>query len=224
MIRLRMVPFLVALVLPLLSTRAEAVLIMSISNVTGPVAGVGTFEVLLSNTAAPGGTSFDVASFSFELAVSPASGVQFTAADTATISAAYLLDGVGGASVDPTFTLSLDPFPNTSFAGSDTAFLVSSIMLDPGDVFGLGLISYSVGSNAPPGDVQISFVPAGTSLSDAAGGRVNFNTDSRQGVIKVAGAVVPEPSALALAITAISLTTIAGARKRIGLGKSKNRG
>ena len=97
MIRLKIVPLLVTLVLPLLSNRAEAVLIMSISNVTGPVAGVGTFEVLLSNTAAPGGASFDVAGFSFELAVSPASGVQFTAADTATLTAAYLFDGVGGA-------------------------------------------------------------------------------------------------------------------------------
>ena len=186
---------------------------MSISNVTGPVAGVGTFEVLLSNTAAPGGASFDVAGFSFELAVSSASGVQFTAADTATITAAYLFDGVGGAAVDPAFTLSLDPFPNTSFAGSDIAFLVPSIMLNPGDVFGLGLISYSVAPNAPPGDVQISFIPAGTSLSDAVGVMVDFETDSSQGIIRVAGAVVPEPTTLALAITAISLTTITSARK-----------
>jgi len=190
-------------------------LVMSLDNVIGPTGGAGTFEVLLSNTESTGGLSFDVASFSFELMLPSGSGVQFTDASTATMSNAYIFAGTGGASVDPAFTLSLDPFPNTGFAGSDSEFTFASIAVDPGKTFGLGLISYQVGENAPPGDVPISFVAAGTSVSDATGATPNgFTTDDRNGVIHVSGSVVPEPSSLVLALCGLGAGVVMTTRLR----------
>jgi hypothetical protein len=184
-------------------------LVISIDNVMGPTAGAGTFEVLLTNTELLGGSSFGVASFTFELSVPSGTGVQFTDATTATVGAPYLFEGTGGASVDPGFTLSLDSFPNTGFIGSDTEFTFPSITVDPAQTFSLGLISYAVAANALPGNVPISFVAAGTSLADASGGPIPFNTDSRNGVIPV-----PEPSSLVLALIGLG-TSLLGARLRL---------
>jgi hypothetical protein len=188
--------------LALTSTPASvhAGLVMSLDNVTGPTGAQGTFEVLLTNTELSGGQSFGVASFSFDLMIPSASGVQFTGATTATVSNPYLFAGTGGASVDANFTLSLDSFPNTGFTGSDTEFTFSSITVDPGKTFGLGLISYQVGANALAGDVPIAFAAAGTSLADAAGAAIAFTADDRNGVIHVSGSAVPEPSSLVLAL------------------------
>jgi PEP-CTERM motif len=198
-------------------------LVMSIDNVTGPAGGLGTFEVFLTNTDLSGGQSFDVASFSFQLMLPSAFGVQFTGASTATVAATYIFEGTGGASVDPTFTLSLDSFPNTTFTGSDTEFTFPSITVGPGGVFGLGLVSYSVLPSAPPGDVPISFVSDGTSLSDAADALIGFQTDVAQGIIHVSGSAVPEPSSLLLVFIGLG-TVLAGLKRRHRLEPYKKRG
>jgi hypothetical protein len=176
---------------------------MSIDRVTGPTAGAGTFEVLLTNTNPAGGQGFDVASFTFELMVPATSGVRFTGATTATVSAPYIFAGTGGASVDPNFMLSLDTFPNTGFSGTDAEFTFPSITVAPGNVFGLGFVTYAVLAGAPPGDVPISFVPPGTSLSDASGTPIGFQTDATKGVIHISGAAFPEPSSLLMAFTGL---------------------
>jgi hypothetical protein len=212
MIRSRLLATLALIALATLPASVQADLIASLENVTGPTAGVGTFEVLLSNTAAPGGPSFDVASFSFALMISPGSGVQFTDASTSTTSAQYIFAGTGGASVDPGFTLSLDVFPNTSFTGSDSEFTFPSIAVNPGDVFGLGLISYSVGPDASGGDVQVSFIPDGTSLSDASGSGIVFSSDDRGGVIRVRA--VPEPGSLVLAMGGFGIAILSRGYRR----------
>jgi hypothetical protein len=155
-----------------------------------------------------GGQSFDVASFSFELIVSTASGVLFTDAITATVSNPYLFAGTGGGSVDPGFTQSLDPFPDTGFAGSDTEFTFASINVGPGTTFGLGLNSYQVGANAPAGDVPIAFVAAGTSLTDANDAPIDFTTDDRNGVIHVGASAAPEPSSLVLALIGLGAAVV----------------
>jgi len=177
-------------------------LTMSLDDVTGPTAGKGTFEVLLANTNPAGEQSFDVASFSFQLSLPTSSGVQFTDATTATVSAPYIFQGTGGASVDPNFKLSLDSFPNTNFSGSDAEFASRSISVAPGDSFGLGFILYSIAANALPGDVPIAFVPDGTSLSDATGGGIGFQTDTSKGIIPISSAAVPESSSLVLTASA----------------------
>ena len=109
MIRTRMLLAFAAMTLLLAQAPVQAGLVMSMANATGPTAGQGSFEVLLTNPS--GGQSVDVASFSFALMVPTGAGVQFTAADTSPLSAPYLFEGTGGASVDPGFMLSLDSFP-----------------------------------------------------------------------------------------------------------------
>src|SRR5204863_7229828 len=87
----------------------------------------------------------------------------------------------------------------------------------PGQTFGLGLISYAVAAGAPPGDVPISFVAAGTSLSDASGAPIPFDTDARNGVIHIRGPAVPEPSSLVLASIGLGtslLVVLLGRRER----------
>src|SRR5262245_57483909 len=181
------------------STRAG--MVISIANLAGPTGGTGTFEVLLSNTDPPGGLGFEVAGFSFALSVPEGSGVEFTSADTAPLSAPYLFDGIGVGSIDPSFTLSLDPFPNTSFGGSDVAFAVPSITVHPGAVFGLGFIGYSVIPGAPGGTVQVSFDAVGTSLSDPSGNPIDFTTNASGGAIRISA--VPEPNSLVLVATSL---------------------
>jgi hypothetical protein len=203
-----------ALVLVLGPASVHADLTMSLDNLTGPTAGQGTFEVLLTNTVSTVGQSFDVASFSFQLMLPSASGVQFTSATSATASHPYIFAGTGGASVDPNFTLSLDSFPNTGFAGSDTEFTFASITVDPGTTFGLGLISYQVGANAPAGDVAIAFVALGTSLTDAVGAPIAFATDDRNGVIPISGSAVPEPSSLLVALCGLGAGHVMCVRSR----------
>lgn len=184
-------------------------LVMSVDDVTGPTAGAGTFEVLLANTNLPGGSTFDVASFTFEILVPSNSGVHFTSATTATSAAPYIFFGTGGASVDPSFQLSVDGFPNTDVSASDTEFSFPSIPVGPGQTFGLGRISYSVDPQAPTGDVPISFIPSGTSLSDGLGNPIVFATDSRNGVIHIAANAVPEPSTLRITASAIAFAILA---------------
>jgi len=201
MIRTRMLLAFAAMPLLLAQAPVQAGLVMSIEDLTGPTGGAGTFEVLLTSTEAVGGQSFDVAAFSFQLTVPTTAGVQFTAGSTATVAARYLFDGTGTATFDPRFTLANVPPPSNTVVGSDTEWTYSSITVGPGDVYSLGLISYSVAPNAPSADVQISFIPPGTSLAGESGG-IDFTSDAAAGVIHVA---VPEPSSLVLAAGALGI-------------------
>jgi len=212
MIRTRMLLAFAATTLLLAQAPVQAGLVMSIEDLTGPTGGAGTFEVLLTSTEAAGGQIFDVAAFSFQLTVPTTAGVQFTAGSTATVAAPYLFDGTGTATVDPTFTLANVPPPNTTVTGSDAKWTYPpSIAVAPGAVFSLGLISYSVGPSAPGGDVPISFISSGTSLSDASDVGIDFTTDDRSGVIHVTVSAVPEPSSLVLIASAIGMMLLSRA-------------
>jgi hypothetical protein len=205
----------VFLSLVVLGGPARAGLVVSIANLTGPTAGAGTFEVLLSSTGSPGGLAFDVVSFSFGLSVPAGSGVVFTAADTATLSAPYLFAGVGIGSIDPGFQLSPDGFPNRSFTAADVALAVPSVTLHPGDVFGLGFIGYSVIPGGPGGTVQVSFDAVGTSLSDPSGNAISFTTDASGGAIRISA--VPEPNSLTLVGMALLAVAIARGSRGVAM-------
>jgi hypothetical protein len=167
--------------------------------------GIGTFEVILTNTELAGSATYDVAGFSFELAAAAGSDLVFTAADYGPASAPYIFDGTGQTTLDPSIPLSYDPFPTGDVIGSDTEFTYPSIAIDPGHTFSLGLISFSATSDVPLIDLQLSFVAGGTSLSDRDGLPIAF---------LLPNAAVPEPSTLALSGLA-SLAGIAhGLRRR----------
>jgi hypothetical protein len=172
-------------------------LIFAIEGVQGPTGGVGSFEVSLTNPS--GGTAADVAGFSFELSVG--AGAHFTGVSTATIAHPYLFAGTGGASIDPGFTFSSDPFPGAIFTAADTEFTFLAIALAPGATRGLGLVTYALDPGAS-GIIPIRF-QAGSSLSDPDAQPIDFTT--AEGRITVSG--VPEPSTLAM-ITVV-LATVA---------------
>jgi hypothetical protein len=152
--------------------------------------GSGSFEVLLTNTESPGGTTYDIAGFSFELLAIPGTDLSFTAADYPTSgSPAYIFEGTGQTLLDPSIPLSADLFPNAGFSGSDIEFALLSIPIAPGDVFSLGLVSFTSTSSISLSDIQSMFVRSGTSLSDENFGPLPYTLPNE---------AVPEPSSLVL--------------------------
>ncbi len=75
-------------------------------------------------------------------------------------------------------------------------------------------------TTATRGDVPISFISSGTSLSNASSGTAGFDltTDDHAGVIHITGTAVPEPSSLVLVASAIGMMLLSRgyqqARKR----------
>ena len=193
-------------------TAANADFVMSIGDYEQTSALSGTFEVTLSNTDP---TTYYVAGFSFELMLPSSSGIQFTGASTATVANPYIFNGTGSATIDPGFVFSYDSFPNTSFTASDTEFTYSSIAIASGSSFGLGLVSYTISPNAPPGSVPISFVSDGTSLSDADGNAISFTTQGGS----IRANAIPEPSSFVLLIT--SAAALAASRRCVRTGPSR---
>jgi hypothetical protein len=170
--------------------------------------GSGSFEVLLTNTEPVVGTTFNIAGFSFELLAAPGSGITFTAADYPTSGPApYIFDGTGQTTLDPTIPLSEDAFPNTNFSGADTEFTYASIPVAPGDMFSLGLISFTATSTVSLGELQGLVVRAGTTLSDE-----NFQPIA----YSLAAASVPEPSSLVMAAVGGALVLVVAVARRTG--------
>jgi hypothetical protein len=131
-------------------------------NVTVPPGASGTFELDLLNPTSNTQT-FQVAGFQFELRVPAGSGVQFTDATTATVSATYIF--AGNSVADTLFGGSLitsppPPPPTNDLHGFDTVLAPGTFTtLKPGDVYGLGLISFSVDASAGSGKVPIAIIP-----------------------------------------------------------------
>lgn len=167
------------------SCPARADLIVQVNDSDAVQGGTGAFDVILLSD---GGT-FLVAGFSLELSVPSVSGVMFTDVTTST-SDAYLF----GTLQAPPF--SFDTFPNQDFSASDFDLTApGSVTVNPGDVFGLAHVTYSVDPKAPGGPVIVSLVPAGTSLSDDIGDPIAITT--LDGTIRIPPAV-PEPPSLVL--------------------------
>lgn len=167
---------------------ASAGLLISVEGLTQS-AGSGSFEVTLSNTNAPGGTTYDVAGFTFELIAAPGSGLTFTAADYPAGAIPYIFEGVGQTTLDPTIPLSYDSFPTADVNGADSAILAASVSVASGDKFSLGLVSFASAVPVLLSEIQSMIVRSGTSLSDE-----NFDPIP----YTLPNAAVPEPSSLVL--------------------------
>jgi hypothetical protein len=197
-----------AIAMPLLGvspTRAVAGLVLTVEPSSAPAGGVGSFDVLLSDT----GGSYQIGSFSVELAVATNSHIEFTAASTNTTMASYIF----GTLQSPPFYF--NTFPIQDFTVSDASFTSPYyVTLTTGEVVGLEHVTYSVAAGTAPGPVTVTLadIGTGTSLADAIGNNVTFTASN--GTITVTPSGVPEPSSLVLMTTALLGTaSIAGVRR-----------
>jgi hypothetical protein len=172
-------------------------LIISAPDLTATPGSSGSFDVLLTNTNSAGGASYDVAVDSFQLALSGPLAASFTDVSINTVAASYIY--VTSGTTQGGGPLSSDSFPNMMFTASDSEFAAPGFRtLNPGDVFGLAHVSFTVDSTTSNGLDTITFLNA--SLTDVAGADISVTGVS--GSIRVGTATIPEPSALIPGATA----------------------
>ena len=182
-------------------------LVLSLSNpeIIAAPASSGTFEIWLTNT---GTSSVSVAADAFELTLSGPGDVSFTDVSTATTLEPYIYSQ-SLVENNPLIPFSFSTLPGTDVAGQDTWDNINypggSATLSPGQVVGLGLVSFSTNSTAS-GVYSINFGNA-TSLSDPNENDVPIAGETG-GTITIQS--VPEPSGPAL--LAIGLATVAAGR------------
>ena len=166
-------------------------LLISAPAVNAAAGSSGAFDVTIMNTNGINGTSYDVTADTVELALTGPSGVNFTGVSIATADTyIYAVSATTQGSV-----FSFSTFPGTSLETFD--FDLSSLgyrEIDPGQMFGLVHVTYSVAANAAPGTGSLTFGPD-TSLSDQFGNNITDFT-APAGSFTVSS--VPEPSSLIL--------------------------
>jgi hypothetical protein len=162
--------------------------------------GTGNIEVLLTNSSL---SPIIVNSFSFEVTTANPD-ITFTAADFATVAAAYIFAG-NSFDINNAFTLytSLSPLVASDFADSGPGTTIAS-----GAVVSLGRILFAVSANAAQGGFAVNLTPAGTTLSDPTGSPIPASLVD--GEITIASA--PEPATLGLLLGGVALIF---ARRRI---------
>ena len=145
-----------------ITARAGSLVVEVVPANTNVTAGsAGTLELDLLNTSST--QSFNVAGFQFELQVPSNSGVLFTNATTSTTAATYIFAGnsIADSFFGGSLIVSPPPPPATSdLQGFDTVATSGTFTtLNPGNSFGLGLISFTVGASAASGIVPVSIIP-----------------------------------------------------------------
>ena len=159
---------------------------------------VGSFDVLLVNTNAAGGASYDVSGDSLELMLSGAPGIAFTDVTINTmVPYIYTVSATTLPGSDP-----LDfgiTFPNAGFAVGDADGAAPFFQtVNPGDAFGLASVSYTVSSSFSGSDtITIASLNVGTSLSDIDGNAIPFTAMNGS----ISASAIPEPSTLMQAAT-----------------------
>jgi hypothetical protein len=183
----------------------RADLVIEAPNVSVAPGSSGSFDVLITST----GGSFSVASDTIELALNGLNGVSFTGVSIAT--AAPYIYGANSATLQgSTFTFST--FPGTQFEAFDFLFPAGAQTINPGDVFGLVNVQYSVAANAVLGASGTLAIGPDTSLADAGGNAVLFT--SQNGSITISTSSIPEPSAVILLGIGCAAVVVRSARKR----------
>jgi len=176
-------------------------LMIEAPNLTATPGSSGSFDLLLVNTNAIGGTSYDVSSDQFVLSLSGPLGIAFTGVSIATdpVAAPYIFV-LSATTLPGGPPLSMDTFPNTQFTGVDLEFALPGFRtVNPGQTFGLAHVSYTVSSSTPNGIDTIAPSPDSL-LTMVDGTPISFGITN--GSIAV-GTVIPEPWALTQASTAV---------------------
>jgi hypothetical protein len=151
-------------------------LVIEVPNVSAKTGSSGSFDVLLADTDPVGTAGYFVAADTIGFSIVGSNGVSFTNATINTSSAPYIF--VDSSTLSPPGTpLSLSTFPNTSFTTSDAEFASPGFRLvNPGDVFGLMNVSYTVSATAPSGSFPLAVDTSGkTSFSDELGNSIPFS-------------------------------------------------
>ena len=173
-------------------------LVIELPTLTGVAPGSsGSFDVLLMDTDPVGTPGYNVAEDNFELTLTGAAGFTFTNA-TVNTSVTYIYVQ----STDAAFglPLSTSTFPNTDFIASDTENAPPNYYrtVNPGDVFGLANVSYTVASNASgSAALTIANIGIATTLTEINGNYIPFT------VMNGSLSTVPEPSTLMQAATGL---------------------
>jgi len=197
----------------------RAGLLIQAPTVTAAPGSSGSFDVLIENTNATGGQSYQLAADVVELSLTGLSGVSFTGVSIMTVSASYVYVVSGTTQGGGPF--SFDTFPNTQFDASDSEFgPVGYRAINPGDVYGLANVTYSVSAGAPLATGTLALGPD-TSLSDPSFNGIAFTAGS--GSFTVSSSAIPEPPSLALAVIGLAVAAsfcaaraCAGKRHAIG--------
>jgi hypothetical protein len=195
-----------ALVIALgIDASCEAGLVVEAPNITVAPGSSGSFDLLITST---GGT-FEVASDTVELSLTGLSNVSFTNVSINT-AVPYIYGANSATTAGSTFTFST--FPGTSFETFDFLLTLGAQTINPGDVFGLVDVQYSVAANATPGaSGSLAFGPD-TALADAAGNNVVFT--AQNGSITISSTAVPEPSTLSLLAVGCATVLVGSAMRR----------
>ena len=191
-------------------------LVISAPDITAAPGSSGSFLVEITDTDPKGSPPYIVAADAFEPTLTGA-GVIFTDAVIPTTgSPAYIYaDSFDNDQGMPLWTAASNPFPTTDFIAADNANPLGSFpytTLNPGDVYTLGLISYTVSASATPGSMVTIGFGAGTSLSDTGFNGVPFTTAN--GSITITAAAVPEPASWVPAVLAtVMIPLFLGSRR-----------
>jgi hypothetical protein len=198
-------------------------LVISAPAITASAGSSGSFLVLITDTDPAGSTPYNVAGDSFELTLTGPASIMFTGATTATDVSPFNTPYIYAHSIDndysiPLYTAPTIPFPTTDFMAADSydfGYSPGYTMLNPGDVYALGLVSYTISPTATPGSVDtIGFVAATTGLTDNNLPPNPIPSTTMNGSIMIASSV-PEPSTWAMAMIAIGLGPLVfGSRRR----------
>ena len=182
----------------------DAGLVLKPENVVTGRGSLGSFDIVLANT---GSTAFNVSADTIEVTLTDLTGVHFTGATIAT-KPPYIYQ-LSGTTIPPGSPLSFDSFPNSIFTASDSEFgFLGFREIDPGAVFGLVHVTFSVDGSAPFEAGQISIVSSGSSLSDDLFNSISFTTQTGSFT------VVPEPTSIILLLMGcISIIVVDSRRK-----------
>jgi hypothetical protein len=163
-------------------------LVIELPNVVANPGSSGSFDVLLADTDPAGSPGYHIAGDDIKLSLSAPGGpffvgVSFTNVTINTTSAPYIF--VESSTQALNVPLSLDAFPNTSFSASDTEFASQGYrVVNPGDVFGLMHVSYTVSTNLSENNSLVIDATT-TTLSDESGKSVPFTVQG--GLLTVPG-------------------------------------
>jgi len=189
------------------SVPAGATTILTIQSIlaSSPSSG-NTFEVDLTNTGAP----LVINTFSFELMMAD-THFNFTSVTDGTLLNPYIFAGhsLFGPNLD------FPPASGQMVTASDSYDTPSAgATIGTGLTVALGQVFIDVSAGLAAGPYSVSFISAGTSLSDPNGNPITIDSEI-PGTITIGGAGVPEPSTLGLfGLGAVALAFI-GKRLRI---------